>query len=93
MTTDAPVETGASRIRAFPWMTIICSGLFVAVAVLVAVHRVHLSPALPYLIVLACPLMHFFMHRHRHAPHRTSGGGKDVPGSCHGGHGDGAPKV
>jgi hypothetical protein len=26
-------------------------------------HRAHLLGALPYLIVLACPLMHVFMHR------------------------------
>jgi len=30
-------------------------------------HRAHLLGALPYLILLACPLMHVFMHRgHRH---------------------------
>ena len=34
-------------------------------------HRVHLPQALPYLLLLACPLMHMFMHgdhgRHEHA--------------------------
>ena len=30
-------------------------------------HRAHLLGALPYAIVLLCPLMHYFMHRgHRH---------------------------
>ncbi len=30
-------------------------------------HRAHLLGALPYALVLLCPLMHFFMHRgHRH---------------------------
>ncbi|MFH0340574.1 MAG: DUF2933 domain-containing protein [Chromatiales bacterium] len=30
-------------------------------------HRAHLLGALPYLLVAACPLMHFLMHRgHRH---------------------------
>ncbi|HVZ33729.1 MAG TPA: DUF2933 domain-containing protein [Polyangiaceae bacterium] len=30
-------------------------------------HRAHLLGALPYLIALLCPAMHFFMHRgHRH---------------------------
>lgn len=28
-----------------------------------AEHRAHLLGALPYLILLACPLMHMFMHR------------------------------
>jgi len=26
-------------------------------------HRAHLLGALPYLLLLACPLMHLFMHR------------------------------
>jgi len=26
-------------------------------------HRAHLLGALPYLLLLACPLMHIFMHR------------------------------
>ncbi|SDY41024.1 DUF2933 domain-containing protein [Pseudomonas sp. NFIX28] len=31
-------------------------------------HRAHVVPYLPYLLLLACPLMHFFMHRgHGHA--------------------------
>ena len=28
-----------------------------------AEHRAHIMGALPYLILLLCPLMHFFMHR------------------------------
>jgi hypothetical protein len=38
-------------------------------------HRAHLFGALPYLLILACPLMHLFMHRghghhgdHHHPP-------------------------
>ena len=31
-------------------------------------HRVHLPQALPYLLLLACPLMHLFMH-HGHGAH------------------------
>ena len=27
-------------------------------------HKVHLLGALPWLILLACPLMHLFLHRH-----------------------------
>ncbi|GGX92619.1 DUF2933 domain-containing protein [Vogesella alkaliphila] len=30
-------------------------------------HRAHVLGALPYLLLLACPLMHLFMHHgHRH---------------------------
>lgn len=37
---------------------------FLAIAgfFLVTEHRAHLFGALPYLLVLACPLMHLFMH-------------------------------
>jgi Protein of unknown function (DUF2933) len=31
-------------------------------------HRLHLFGVLPYLLLLACPIMHFFMHR-RHGSH------------------------
>lgn len=35
-------------------------------------HRAHLLGALPWLILLACPLMHIFMHRgHGHSGHDT----------------------
>ena len=29
-------------------------------------HTAHVFGALPYLLLLACPLLHLFMHRHRH---------------------------
>ena len=34
-------------------------------------HSAHLLGALPYLLLLACPLMHFFMHGKHH--HHGSG--------------------
>lgn len=42
----------------------------VALAYLIAEHRPHLLGWIPYLIILACPLMHFFMHggHGRHDP-------------------------
>nr|WP_297354126.1 DUF2933 domain-containing protein [uncultured Caldimonas sp.] len=56
--------------------------LLVAAAVggfyLVTEHTAHLLGALPYLILLACPLMHVFMHRgrghhgHHHGHPRSS---------------------
>jgi hypothetical protein len=53
------------------------SGPHVAFLALVAVggyylwteHQAHLFSALPYLILLLCPLMHIFMH-HDHGGHR-----------------------
>jgi hypothetical protein len=32
-------------------------------------HRAHLLGALPYLLLLACPLMHLFMHGGHRASH------------------------
>ena len=43
-------------------------------------HGVHLLGFLPYLLILACPLMHIFMHGHQ--GHGGSG--------CHGNSGDSA---
>jgi len=50
-------------------------GLFVVVIVggffLYTEHRAHLFGVLPYLFLLACPLMHVFMHgKHGHGGHR-----------------------
>lgn len=35
---------------------------------LLATHTGHALAAAPYLLLLACPLMHVFGHRHRHGP-------------------------
>ena len=55
---------------------------FVAVAAffLWSEHRAHALGALPYLLLLACPLMHLFMH-HGHGGHR---GGHGAPPSGEG---------
>ena len=50
-------------------------GLAAAVAWMFFRHNAHLGQLLPFLLLLACPLMHVFMH----GSHRS-----------HGGHGDGS---
>ena len=45
---------------------------------IVAEHRAHLIPYLPWLLLAACPLMHVFMH-HGHGGHQHHGSG-DEPG-------------
>jgi|APLak6261673822_1056097.scaffolds.fasta_scaffold00268_8 hypothetical protein len=42
--------------------------LVVVLFFLLTEHRAHFLGILPYMLVLACPLMHFFMHgsKHRH---------------------------
>jgi hypothetical protein len=53
---------------------LICSLMLAALgAYLLAYHLAHVALAIPYLFLLACPLMHF-MHRGHHHHH---GGGTD----------------
>ena len=45
-------------------------------------HRAHLFGALPFLLVLLCPLMHLFMHHGRHGghgQHRSTGDRRGEP--------------
>ena len=49
--------------------------LAIALAFLALEHRAHLLGALPFLLLLACPLMHLFMHR----GHGGHGSGHDEP--------------
>ena len=48
-----------------------CIFLGIAAILLIFEHRVHAleaMPYLPYLLILACPLMHLFMHRGHSGP-------------------------
>lgn len=42
--------------------------LAIALVLLFTEHRAHVLGVLPYLFLLACPLMHLFMH-HNHGGH------------------------
>ena len=55
---------------------------FIAIAgfFLLTEHRAHLFGVLPFLLLLACPLLHLFMHRGH--------GGKDEQQHSHHGEGD-----
>lgn len=55
-----------SATRGFNWVLV----LFLAIAAffLFTEHRAHLLGALPFLLLLACPLVHLFMH-HGHGAH------------------------
>jgi hypothetical protein len=48
----------------------------VGVYYLLTEHLTHVTQAIPYLFLLACPLMHFF-HGHGHHGHRDHGQPKD----------------
>ena len=50
--------------------------MVVAAYFLLTEHRAHVVAFLPYVLLLACPLMHLFMHhghggRHGHSQHRA----------------------
>jgi len=52
--------------RGYNW--ILVAFLAIAAFFLLTEHRAHLFGALPFLLLLACPLMHLFMH-HGHGNH------------------------
>jgi len=51
--------------------------LAIAAFFLIAEHKAHVLPFLPFVLLLACPLMHVFMHRghsdHDDHDHRPPG--------------------
>jgi hypothetical protein len=55
------------------------AGIFMVVAAavggyyLLTEHFTHVTQAIPYLILLACPLMHVFGHGHGHGGHGQHG--------------------
>jgi hypothetical protein len=55
--TDDSGEAWRSRAR---WA--LAGFAMIAAFLLLAEHRAHVLPLLPWLILLACPLMHVFMH-------------------------------
>ncbi|MFN4264452.1 MAG: DUF2933 domain-containing protein [Aquabacterium sp.] len=62
-------------------------GIFMLLAGVVGIyyllteHLTHVRQAIPYLFLLACPLMHFFGHRHGgHAQHGGRQQGNDSEG-------------
>jgi hypothetical protein len=61
-----------------PWWLAACAIVAAVVLFLWEEHEAHILGALPYLILLACPLIHILMHR-------KHGGG------CHGEHGHHKP--
>ena len=65
-----------------PSGVVLCIALAVMAFYLVTEHTAHFFGVLPYLLILACPLMHLFMHHgHRHGgrPHHQPGSNDDEP--------------
>jgi hypothetical protein len=77
---DAPSNT-PSRWRSPLGVFMLIAGA-VGVYYLLTEHLAHVSQAVPYLILLACPLMHLFHGhgRHEHQGHERSSRTEDGPG-------------
>ena len=59
------VQREAERPRRAPWTSVAIVVLVGSAAfLLLGEHRAHALGALPWLILLACPLIHLLMHRH-----------------------------
>lgn len=56
-----------SFLRRHWWLSLIA--LAIILYFLLTEHRQHVFSYLPFLLLLACPLMHFFMHG-RHSGHQ-----------------------
>jgi hypothetical protein len=54
-----------------------CGFLLIAGYYLLTEHRAHLWTVLPFLFILACPLMHLF-HHHGHGKHTPPAGTGDA---------------
>ncbi len=48
----------------------------IAAFFLLTEHRAHAFQVLPYALLLACPLLHFFHHRGGHGKHGHEGQGR-----------------
>lgn len=82
MNHDHTSPLGHAKAPSF-WSSRYALGLLVlgsiATYLLLSEHRAHFTGALPFLLLLACPLMHVFMHNghgghgsHRQVPGRTN---------------------
>lgn len=74
-----PIEEGAGKVAGVDWSRVnqwaLWIGLAAAVALMAYRHNAHFVQLLPFLALLACPLMHLFGHG-GHEPGRRG----DEPG-------------
>lgn len=73
----APIEAGAITFWRSRYAFEMIFYASIALYFLLTEHRAHFFSALPFLLLLACPLMHLFMH-HGHGNH--AGGGSRASG-------------
>lgn len=63
---------------------VLCGFLLIAAFYLLTEHTAHFFGVLPFLFLLACPLMHLFMH-HGHGGHGSSNAPAPPPARNEGG--------
>jgi len=68
---EHPEHDSHPAARGYNWIFI--AFLAIAAFFLLSEHRAHLLGALPFMLLLACPLMHLFMH-HGHGAHGSHNG-------------------
>ena len=74
-------DESTARARALPVWAFACVFVGIGAFFLWTEHRAHLMGALPYALLLLCPILHLFMHRGH--------GGHGTPGNRHDGHAEG----
>lgn len=63
MSTPGPANGHLEKRAAIPVWLGACLFLAMALFLLWEEHRAHILGAIPYLLLLACPVVHLFMHR------------------------------
>jgi peptidoglycan/LPS O-acetylase OafA/YrhL len=82
--TDMNMEGHGQHGHGQPWWRtrsgiVLCGFLLIAAFYLLTEHTAHVFGVLPFLLILACPLMHLFMH-HGHGGDSSANVGKgDAP--------------
>jgi hypothetical protein len=78
---DPASRTGSTWVRALASRTGLLFLAFAGIGLLFMVyeHRIHVLGIVPYLLVLACPLMHLFHHRGHGHGRGGHGGGEEPP--------------
>ena len=77
---EHPDNQDSRRVRRTSRLVFLAFGLIAAYFV-VTEHRAHLMGYLPFLLLAACPLLHFFHHRGHGAHERRDGESRGPPGS------------
>lgn len=65
-----------------PWMLGFCLFAAIALFFLWEEHEAHILGALPYALLLLCPLLHLLMHR-KHGGHGGGGSGHEEGHAAH----------